>query len=105
MSDSPASVGTLFRRDHLAGRFQRRRSARAMIANAGHLGPISWPVSRGTGRNQLELHGTEPRTEWQISAVLSMVSVRSRENKWCPEEDFKVTHKYLIYLSDIDLED
>ena len=63
------------------------QAARGMIANAGHLGPISWPVSRATRRNQLEPHGTEPRTEWQISAVLSMVLVRSRENKWCPEED------------------
>jgi len=91
LRDSPASVGILFRRDHLAGRFQRCPSARAMIAKAGHLGLISWPVSRGTGQNQLELHGTKPRTEWQIFAVLSMVLVCPRENKWCQKRDRDVS--------------
>lgn len=71
------------------------------MANAGHFSPISWPVSRGTGWNQLELHGTEPRTKWQISAVLSMVSVCSQENKWCPEEHSHRAPKRLIFPANL----
>jgi hypothetical protein len=73
---------------HLADRiFSRSQSGKIMARILGAFDDFYGPFCGGTLRNRIELHGTEPGQEWQISAVLSMVSRVAQENKWCPEED------------------
>jgi hypothetical protein len=87
MSDSPASVEQPSRRGFFPTAFFSLALGQNHGPDLGALHSIYGPFCGGTLRNRIELSGTEPGQEWQISAVLSMVSRVAQENKWCPEED------------------
>jgi hypothetical protein len=87
MSDSPASVEQPFRRGFLPTVFFSIAIGQNHGPDLGAFDEFYGPFCGGTLRNRIELHGTGPGQEWQISAVLSMVSRAAQENKWCPEED------------------